>query len=524
MPTRKSRYANRYLALDDDGKLFVASAAITEPSDATNQDYVDAQIALSNRLTDDALVKVPKMSWYRGDSHEDYPDTAGEDLPMGVVSVWSFPEAQRLGLPGRLGSVMTVRFGIVMQQWYITSDHSGAVMYYRVKDLAGLTEWQQVPRNSATATAPEAEGTARPAGFRTVPLAMTLPGGNAELTNTTKSVRIARKYAQMPRFVRVHVSNFNPTRLTKSPATVLDGATIARGDANGNIGTAATVFPPGVTVPADGNELVSQWVRVPDGAGNHLTLSYGFSNGATQQALVGGAWQTDTPDKWKDSTTEAFVKTGGLDRVPFYIWIEALVHPDVQVMMLNGDSISMADGSTDPINDSWFSRAAFELGAMPTFMGQSGGAMKAWGADGYGWGNMYPGLTWAPDVIISNLGQNDLLESPTVNDLKTRYASVQAAYKRDFPGVPIVTADVIPYGRLAEQAPVRREFNKWLAAHNYGEVDHLKLAGVIGGPTDTENKPGLTTDGVHPNPEGHQVLADYLVSRSPLPTPPWRRS
>jgi lysophospholipase L1-like esterase len=112
-----------------------------------------------------------------------------------------------------------------------------------------------------------------------------------------------------------------------------------------------------------------------------------------------------------------------------------------------------------------------------------------------------------PDVLVVCLGANDL------QFLDTAAARVEFAVRRDLrrlraelpAATPVVVTTYFPTARLS---PRGRRIETWVRDacrdHDLHYVEHFRTA------VDSDHRL-LCDDGVHPNDEGHRVLADLMA-------------
>lgn len=125
----------------------------------------------------------------------------------------------------------------------------------------------------------------------------------------------------------------------------------------------------------------------------------------------------------------------------------------------------------------------------------------------------------APDVVILMAGVNDIYgglpQDVILRNLDQLYSRIQAR------GLPLMVLTVLPYnGITAQKFAVLEAVNAWIektaAERNLGFCDTFQAMHAPGDPT----RLALTRDGLHPNPQGYQVMGntvnDALESWKPV--------
>lgn len=111
------------------------------------------------------------------------------------------------------------------------------------------------------------------------------------------------------------------------------------------------------------------------------------------------------------------------------------------------------------------------------------------------------------DVFVLELGANDGLRGFPVQDTKKNLQKIIDKVKTKNPDVKIVIAGMmVPPNLGAEYAARFKNIFPELARKNKGLLIPFLLDGVAG--DDSLNMP----DGIHPNPDGHAIVADNVMS------------
>lgn len=351
-------------------------------------------------------------------------------------------------------------------------------------------------------------------GMKVVPLTMTAPGTPLTSTTDAGSVRWVRRYAHMPKRVRVHVVNRNPGNALNGSALNLAAIRVGVGDAAGGY-TNGVIAQSGGTLAGDGTETVTPWVTVPSLAdGGYLSVSVSWWGGggtATLQHNQGGGWTATTTAAAADATTAGWTRS---QTTPLHCWIEAEVPAHVPVMVAQGDSITVGTATDDPVGDSWASVYAYEMGALPVILAMHGSTMTHWTAGAVRW-SQYGSfdLGGVGDVVVSTLGQNDLVAAGiTAADLATRHSTFVDALRGVFPRQPIYLGEITASNKAASVEVVRREFNTHRATLPKGERGVIPWGAAVATGDDEALRPEYTNDSLHPNTAGQAVMSEVVES------------
>lgn len=435
----------------------------------------------------------------------------------GVVttSVVNGPAGAGIGLV----EVLVLGSGVV--QRYTTWETAPRVWLRRgATSGAGWLPWQEQPSPAritgieSRVTAIEGKTGGSGSGMKIVPLTMTAPGTPLSTTTDAGSVRWVRRYAHMPRRVRVHVSNRNPGNALNGSPLNIAAIRVGAGDADGGY-TGGVVAQAGGTLLSDGSEVVTPWITVPaltDGGYLNVTVSWWGGGGtATLQHNQGGGWTAATTAAAGDATTATWTRS---QTTPLHCWIEAEVPAHVPVIVAQGDSITVGTATADPVGDSWASVYAYEMGALPVILAMHGSTMTHWTAGAPRW-SQFGTFDLGPiaDAIVTTIGQNDLASAGiTSADLTARHATFMDALRGVFPTQPVYLGEITASNKAAAVEVVRREFNTHRATLPKGERGTIPWGSAVATTDDEALRPEYTNDNLHPNTAGQAVMAGIVQS------------
>lgn len=433
---------------------------------------------------------------------------------------------------GHIGALEVWKLSLAACQLFVS--WTDGYVYFRTFNTNGTPKiaWQRLARTadldavSARVTALEGANAGR-TGTKVVPLTMTAPGTPASITNADGgAVRWVRRYAVMPKRVRVHVANANTGNSLKGTEDInIAGIRVGVGtDAGGYSQGVVVPLPAGSKLPMSGAELVSPWVTVPaltDGGYINVTVSWwGGGGDATLQLNQGGGWHTtnNALAGAADTSDPGWVRS---DTTPLHCWIEAEVPASTPVLCAHGDSITIGTKTTDPIGDSWASVYCYAQGALPVILAMHGSTMTNWTSGAVRW-SQYGGfnLKAVVDATVTTLGQNDLAAAGMdLTTLQTRHAAVMTALREKVAG-PIYLGSITPSNKTAAVEQVRRDFNTWRATLPDGVRGVFDFATAVDDGADENLDPALTADSLHPNTAGHALMADVVAAAPPTPYTP----
>lgn len=340
-----------------------------------------------------------------------------------------------------------------------------------------------------------------PAGFKTVPLALTSPA-NASGTETTAvgALRYPLLYAvPIPRW-RVHVQNVNDRSGTVYPGVVnFNGAWIAPGshDTGGYAKTPVQVMPAFAT-QSDGSEFIGPWISdFPLAAATEYLLGMGYANATNQQnvSTYGAVFRSaaSVGASYTRPSDLALSKTG-----PFSIWIEAEVPENVPVVAELGSSGAAGVGSTHPMLHSAIAAYARKHGALPMYYAHAGSTLGIWGDPSH-----HKWQKWQdyarPDALWISLGQNDLFGSQTLEQVQSATAEVLAAVRAM--ATHNVYMTTVPPRTAAGDETKRRQYNAWLKTRPLGVRDVFDVSAALSADDETI-RPEFDADGIHANAAG----------------------
>lgn len=475
------------------------------------KDYTDETVADARWLKPTVISSTTSVDTVTTPGLYQVPNSSSPGLPVtgvGMLQVMPLNRAQV--------QVFT-QWGTSPRMWWRGFSTTGTP--YAWQEIAKKSDLDAV---STRVAALESAGATPPppsSGTKIVPLAITAPGTTVTATTDKGAARWVRRYAVAPRRVRVHVANRNVANGTNGSELNLSHIRVGTGDANGGYADGVVALSGGKIPAAIGAELVTPWatVNVPDGGYLAVTVAWwGGAGTATLQMMQGGGWTTTTDDLAGASTTAGWTRS---QTTPFHVWIEAEVPATTPVILANGDSISLGTMTTDPVGAAWPALYAYQQGALPVLMGQHGSTMLNWVGTNGRWG-LYGGTEKdVVDAVVMCLGQNDLAAAGMdLATLKTRYADVRAAHERY--NAPVYIGGITPSTKTAAVESVRRDFNTWLKTLPHGERGFFDFAAAVGDSTDEDLAPAYTADGLHPNAEGQQRMADRVLAAPVTPYTP----
>ena len=361
-------------------------------------------------------------------------------------------------------------------------------------------------------------------GMKVVPLTMTAPGTPLSTTTDKGAVRWARRYAVMPKRVRVHVANANTGNALKgNKSLTISHIRVGVGDADGGY-TNGVIAQTGGSLKDDGSEVVTPWTTLEGLAdGGFVTVTVGWYGGggtATLQNNQGGGWVANDHALAGSSTTAEWTRS---QTTPLHCWVEAEVPASTPVVLGNGDSITVGTATTDPVGDAWVSKYAYDNGALPVILAMHGSTMSLWTAGASRWKQYGTfDLNAVVDAIVTTLGQNDLpVTGMDLATLQARHATFMAALRGIFPQQPVYLGAITPSNKNATLEQLRRDFNAWRAEPAQRERGVLDFATVLGGVANEDLLPEYSADGLHPNTAGQEAMAALVES---LPVTPYTLS
>lgn len=360
----------------------------------------------------------------------------------------------------------------------------------------GWTRWRKYMFEGDVA---ESNTAPPPAGFKTVPLALTSPvNASATESATAGSLRYPLHYAvPIPRW-RVHVQNVNDRSGTVYPGIVsFTGAWVGPGShTNGNYPKSAVQVMPAFKTQSDGSEFIGPWISdFPLDAATDYLLSMGYTAPAGQEhvSTYGAVWRTTNSTANFLAPAHTLSKTG-----PFSIWIEAEVPENVPVVAELGSSGAAGVGSTHPMLHSAIATYARKHGALPMYYAHAGSTLGIWGDPSH-----HKWQKWQdyarPDALWISLGQNDLFGSQTLEQVQSSTAEVLAAVRAM--ATHNVYMTTVPPRTAAGDETKRRQYNAWLKTRPLGVRDVFDVSAALSADDETI-RPEFDADGIHANAAG----------------------
>lgn len=357
----------------------------------------------------------------------------------------------------------------------------------------------------------------RQAPTKSALIQLSLPGADAETTETAVHVRIPVKVgARVPSF-RVHFHNRNDRNDTVYPTVNFTGGVFIgprAKDINGNLtqdfaSDPANLGSISVTDLGSNGKRMStvtkDYVLEP---GVEYLLSYGYTSPAGQlnHLGIGGCYRGSVPSAAGALTASSMTQS---DAVPLDVAIAAYVPADTPVFAYVGSSTVVGNKTPWPIRDSFATRHAYANGALSTLVAASGAAMPTY-TDPAKYALRKAALYSRPDHVFMNLHSNDVYSTADLQTIKDRNTALMANLRYRL-------SDKISYINVApranEDAPtkVKREaYNSWLATLPNDAVATYDAASVVAGATGLD--PIYNSgDGVHLNALGQAKMAEVLI-------------
>lgn len=326
---------------------------------------------------------------------------------------------------------------------------------------------------------------------------------------------------------RVHIRNTNDrtanTMTGSLTLTVGFGEMVrnADGTPSPNIvaGTYTQIVGAAVTSSA-GNEYVSPWCEKPLAANKDYVLRYGFTGAAGQQVnyLEGGGWTLANLAAMDDDTPASPALT---NRSPLDVWVELEVDPSTPNYAYFGDSLTVGQGATLPVYDSWPAKHARARGAIPTFYAHSGARMSEFTSASNIKLNKYNlaaynGTISKPTVLYWAMGSNDLFaEFKTVTQMLDAMA-ITYPLITDVTSRNVVMCTVLPRLDAGDAMEViRREWNEYITMNlPRGTLAVYDAAAALTVPAgDTLNLKWQTAPGdIHLNSAGYAKFATQVAT------------
>lgn len=343
-----------------------------------------------------------------------------------------------------------------------------------------------------------------PAGFRLVPVALTVGGGTSATWHATEGgVRIPVKIgAEVTRY-RIHLRNINPRDGKPGTGTVqVPNIYIGKHLGGGQVDGAYARIGGGYE--SDGGEMVTSWVNAPIEAGVEYLLAYEWSSTASPRSVVGGGWTTDT----RSETTSNSAETPRRSSLPLDVWIEAEVAHTSPVVAVFGDSIASGTGADLPVYNSWLSQWCRANAAIPVHYSAHGDSMSGWAdTEQYKW------QRWQhldrPDAVIHAMGSNDVFAGTSESELRNLHTSSVESLRSLVSGA-VYSATILPRNSsTGADEDARRSFNLWLKTTPNEARDAFDFVPAVSDDDETI-RTALTGDGTHPNTDGYGLMASAV--------------
>lgn len=345
------------------------------------------------------------------------------------------------------------------------------------------------------------------AGFKTVPLALSVGSGDQDTYWQERGLRIPVQYnAPIGRW-RLHVRNWNPfTTKTRTGSVSITGMWLGTHDGAGGVPAGTVQLMGAATTPADGSEWVSPWMDNDLGGNVERLLMLGYTGAGTDGAIGirGTSWQTAAA---ADAASEAATTTKE-QLFPFEMWIEAETPSDTPVYAVVGDSIAGGSDADRVLFGSWLSLYCRRVGALPVHVAAFSDSMtKFLSVDHWKverWAEFAPA-----DAVIWAIGSNDIGPRPTIAAMTENFHEMRSIIERTVGPVRYATT-ITPRGERwdAEQTAIWEAWNATLPSlADWKAV--LDFSTVVSGGTGAI-LPEYDADGVHLNSAGYQALADSI--------------
>lgn len=439
-------------------------------------------------------------------------------LPSGSYHVWTSAVAAALGLPPSAGGVLkmdVITAGVKIMRF---TPYNLDEEWKNRRNNGPWLGWKRVDLPAPPASSGSG-GTG--SGFKTVPLALTLPSvGNTTTAITERRERYMMGWNAPVTRWRIHIRN-GEYRIGQfaSGSLNINGLwfgehSMPSGTPTGDFTNAPKQVHGATVTPADGSEWISPWISEQLSAGTQYLLSLGFT-AATGQRLyyhVGNSWSNASAASAADLTA------GGGSGLPVLdVWIEAETLSGTPVVASIGDSIACGVGAKSSVADSWIAKYAWDRRALPVHWGGSSETLSnSLNAGDPKWAR-WPETAKADAVIVA-LGSNDIFGAgTTLGTLQTQLAQlapILKAYVSDTIHLGTITPRTAVTGT---QEDTRRGYNTWLRSRPLGVRDVFDFAAAVS--TDDEIlNPAYDSDGIHLNTAGYQAMREAITR--PITAPP----
>lgn len=292
------------------------------------------------------------------------------------------------------------------------------------------------------------------------------------------------------------------------------------GDASPNIvpGTYTQIDGP-VTTPSSGGEYITPWIEtLPLEANKDYVFRYGFTAAPDQEVnyLEGGGWILNDGTSAVATDTPAATIT---NRSPLDVWIELEVDANVPNWAYFGDSLTVGQGATLPVYDSWAAKHARSRGAIPTFFAHAGSRMSEWTNPAHIKFRKYQLPAYRitrPTVLYWAMGSNDLFaETKSVQDMLTQMHETFPLIT-DVSSNNVVMTTVLPrHDGTDPQEAVRKEWNDHIQTHlPHGTLTVFDAAEALTDSSGDEIDPKWTTSDtdIHLSTAGYARFATQVAT------------
>lgn len=348
------------------------------------------------------------------------------------------------------------------------------------------------------------------------PISLTLSDGSGTETRSSVHVRYPFAPTVNATLKAVHIRNIKDrygTVYTGALSFVgawLGGHNVTSAGLTGEFESAPQQLSGAFVTEANGNEYVIKGLDVPLVGNKDYMLSFGYTcaTGQVNCSNISTTWATTTPGDASALAPAGMVKaaTGPLD-----VWLE--IEHTAPVGAYLGDSIWCGAGNTNPVYTAPGVLHARANGIVPMLYCHSGSMMTGWG----GAASQYKFAKWAglskPEYVVWELGRNDLIDSPDVATMRTRFDNLYPVIKSVIsPNVYMTTVTPKIDDETSTDGVVRRAWNDVIRKELSGgpvrmAFDAARAVERSGG---TNMDAEVNRDGLHFNTYGSVKLAQSI--------------
>ena len=112
---------------------------------------------------------------------------------------------------------------------------------------------------------------------------------------------------------------------------------------------------------------------------------------------------------------------------------------------------------------------------------------------------------YQPNIIVINAGTNDCMQNYEIATAGARYGAMLDKLFKEIPGVTIIVSTLLP-GTVANRPSVNNQIRQLVSDRRYNKHQRVILADADM-PAGFLTLDHITSDGIHPNDEGHRRLA-----------------